>query len=364
MEKNNSDIFIVCGERSGDLHGSQLIKKLLNRNSELKIHFWGGELMEKAGGILLENYKSYNVMGFWEVITRLGFLYKKIELCKKHILEYRPKLILLIDFPGFNMRIAKFSHENGFKVHYYIPPKAWAWNSGRAIKLKKYVEKIYSILPFEIDFFRKYNCNIKYVGNPISSYIEKGDIQLEKSEKIISLLPGSRNSELKYSVPIFKKIIEILSEYKFKVCAVDNVDQKLYEDFNNFENTELVYDNTYKVVSSSKLSIVMSGTASLEVAFTDTPQVVVYKTSNLSFILAKFLINVKYISLVNLILNKSLVRELIQNDFNHKYLLKEINYLEDPINVDKALSGYKKLREIIGTKNAADEVEKSIIKSL
>ena len=160
-------------------------------------------------------------------------------------------------------------------------------------------------------------------------------------------MPGSRNSELKYSVPIFKKIIEILSEYKFKVCAVDNVDQKLYEDFNNFENTELVYDNTYKVVSSSKLSIVMSGTASLEVAFTDTPQVVVYKTSNLSFILAKFLINVKYISLVNLILNKSLVRELIQNDFNHKYLLKEINYLEDPINVDKALSGYKKLREII-----------------
>ena len=139
---------------------------------------------------------------------------------------------------------------------------------------------------------------------------------------------------------------------------------KLYEDFNNFENTELVYDNTYKVVSSSKLSIVMSGTASLEVAFTDTPQVVVYKTSNLSFILAKFLINVKYISLVNLILNKSLVRELIQNDFNHKYLLKEINYLEDPINVDKALSGYKKLREIIGAKNAADEVEKSIIKSL
>ena len=155
-----------------------------------------------------------------------------------------------------------------------------------------------------------------------------------------------------------------MSEYKFKVCAVDNVDQKLYEDFNNFENTELVYDNTYKVVSSSKLSIVMSGTASLEVAFTDTPQVVVYKTSNLSFILAKFLINVKYISLVNLILNKSLVRELIQNDFNHKYLLKEINYLEDPINVDKALSGYKKLREIIGAKNAADEVEKSIIKSL
>lgn len=364
MEKSRSDIFIVCGERSGDLHSSHLIKKLLIHKPHLKIHFWGGELMEKAGGILLENYKNYNVMGFWEVITRLGLIYNKIELCKKHILEYRPRLILLVDFPGFNMRIAKFSHENGFKVHYYIPPKAWAWNSGRAAKLAKYVDKIYSILPFEIDFFRKYNCNITYVGNPISNYFNKNSINKKKSINTISLLPGSRNSELKYSVPIFKKIIKNLSEYKFKVCAVDNVDQKLYEGFKNYENTELVYDNTYEVVSSSKLSIVMSGTASLEVAFTDTPQVVVYKTSTLSFIIAKFLIKVKYISLVNLILNKNLVKELIQNDFNLKNLIKEINHLEDSTNVDKALTGYKKLKDIISNKNAAEEVGKSIINSL
>ena len=364
MEKSKSDVFIICGERSGDLHGSHLIKELLSFNPDMKIHFWGGELMEKAGGVLLENYKNYNLMGFWEVITRVGFIYKKLELCKEHILKYNPSIILLIDFPGFNMRIAKFSKRNGFKVHYYIPPKVWAWNRKRAYKLSKYSDKIYSILPFEVNFFRKYNCNIKYVGNPIVQYLNKKSADIKRNKNIISLLPGSRNSELKYSVPIFKKIIEKLSEYKFKVCAVDNVDQKFYREFNNFSNAELVYDNTYKVVSSSKLSIVMSGTASLEVAFTETPQVVVYKTSKISFLIARFLVKVKYISLVNLILNKRLVKELIQNDFNHVNLLKEINSLEESINVAKIQSGYKTLKEVVGTNHSAELVRKGIIKSL
>ena len=364
MEKNNSDIFIICGERSGDLHGSHLIKKLLNENSSLKIHCWGGEMMQKAGGILLEDYKNYNLMGFWEVLKGLRFIYKKIDLCKKHILKYKPKLIVLIDFPGFNMRIAKFSHNNGFKVHYFIPPKAWAWNRSRAVNLSKYVNKIYSILPFEIDFFRKYNCNIEYVGNPITQYIPKDLVNKKNNENIISLLPGSRNSELKYSVPIFKQLIEVSKDYIFKVCAVDNVDQKLYNDFKNYDNVEIVNDDTYRVVALSKLSIVMSGTASLEVAYTGIPHVVVYKTSFLSFFIAKLLINVKFISLVNLILNKKLVNELIQNDFNHNNLLKEIKHLEDSNSLDKFLSGYKKLREVVGNKNALDKVKENIIKSL
>ncbi len=315
MEKNNSDIFIICGERSGDLHGSHLIKKLLNENSSLKIHCWGGEMMQKAGGILLEDYKNYNLMGFWEVLKGLRSIYK-------------------------------------------------AWNRSRAVNLSKYVDKIYSILPFEIDFFRKYNCNIEYVGNPITQYIPKDLVNKKNTENVISLLPGSRNSELKYSVPIFKQLIEVSKDYIFKVCAVDNVDQKLYNDFKNYDNVEIVNDDTYRVVALSKLSIVMSGTASLEVAYTGIPQVVVYKTSFLSFFIAKLLINVKFISLVNLILNKKLVNELIQNDFNHNNLLKEIKHLEDSNSLDKFLSGYKKLREVVGNKNALDKVKENIIKSL
>ena len=262
------------------------------------------------------------------------------------------------------MRIAKFSHNNGFKVHYFIAPKAWAWNRSRAVSLSKYVDKIYSILPFETDFFRKYNCNIEYVGNPITQYIPKTLVNKKNTENIISLLPGSRNSELKYSVPIFKQLIEASKDYIFKVCAVDNVDKKLYDDFKIYDNVEIVNDDTYRVVALSKLSIVMSGTASLEVAYSGIPQVVVYKTSFLSFFIAKLLINVKFISLVNLILNKKLVNELIQNDFNHNNLLKEIKHLEDSNSLNKFLSGYKKLRELVGNKNASDNVKESIIKSL
>tara|TARA_B100000287_G_scaffold193676_1_gene182869 strand:+ start:11504 stop:12598 length:1095 start_codon:yes stop_codon:yes gene_type:complete len=364
MEKSKSDLFIICGERSGDLHGSYVIKYLLEKKPSLKIHCWGGELMQNAGGILLENYRSYNLMGFLEVLIKLRFFINKIKLCQKHILEYKPKVVLLIDFPGFNMRIAKFSKKNGFNVHYYIPPKAWAWNKNRAFQLAHYTDKIYSILPFEKHFFRKYNCKIHYVGNPLTHYISEKLINNKKIRRVISLLPGSRESELKYSIPVLKEIIKNYSKNKFLVCAVNNVDQKFYEDFCNYNNVKIVYEDTYRAVSSSSLSIVMSGTASLEVAYLNIPQIVIYKSSTISYIIARLLVNVNYISLVNLILNKKLVTELIQSDFNYKNLSHEIDKFHNNDQIDKMISGYQRLKKVIGKKNAKKEVVKNILKSL
>ena len=364
MEKSKSDLFIICGERSGDLHGSHLIKYLLKKNPDLKIHCWGGEQMQNAGAILLENYRNYNLMGFFEVLIKLRFFINKLKLCQEHILEYKPKVVLLIDFPGFNMRIAKFSKKNGFNVHYYIPPKAWAWNKNRAFQLSNYTDKVYSILPFEKDFFKKYNCEIRYVGNPLTHYVEEKFISKKKIRNVVSLLPGSRESELRYSIPILKKIIKSYSKNKFIVCAVNNVDQKYYKDFYNYNNVEIVYEKTYRAVSASNLSIVMSGTASLEVAYLNVPQIVVYKSSLISYIIARLLVRVDYISLVNLILNKKLVTELIQNDFNYKSLSHEIDKFENNYHVDKMISGYERLKKIIGNKNATNEVAKNILENL
>ena len=364
MAKNKSDVFIICGERSGDLHGSQIVKKLLSEKPNLKIHCWGGELMEKAGATVLENYRTYNIMGFIEVLFKLNHIYKKISLCKSHIIDYNPKVILLIDFPGFNLKIAKFSKINGFKVHYFIPPKAWAWNKIRAKTMSRYVDKIYSILPFEVDFFRKYNCNISYVGNPLISQISEKRKDKNNFTNTISLLPGSRESELKYSLPIFKKIIEELKGYDFKVCGVNNLNKQLYSDINKFNNVTLFFDKTYDVVSSSNISIVMSGTASLEVSLLNIPQIVVYKASWISYLIAKIMVKIKYISLVNLILNKRVVPELIQNDFNHNNVIFEINKMNNKLITSSMLNDYSLIRKKIGNKISENEVYKILEKDL
>ena len=364
MAKSKSDIFVICGEKSGDNHGSFLVKELLKKNPSLKIHCWGGEMMQKAGARLLEDYNSYNVMGFLEVILKLRFLVKKLNKCKKHILELNPKIILLIDFPGFNLRIAKFSKMNNFNVHYYIPPKAWAWNKNRAKKLSNFTDMIYSILPFEVDFFKKYGCKIKYVGNPISKQISDYKKNKNSSQKLISLLPGSRESEIKYSIPIFKKLCKKLSNYRFIVCALKNIESDYYSSIQKLENVEVIFEDTFNSVSSSKLSIVMSGTASLEVAYLNVPHVVVYKTSRVSYYIAKLLVNVKYFSLTNLLLNKRVVNEFIQDDFNVENLILEIKRLDKLEVISELKNDYLKIKETIGLKNSSKEVALSLIKSL
>jgi lipid-A-disaccharide synthase len=364
MAKSKSDIFIICGEKSGDNHGSFLVKELLKKNPSLKIHCWGGNMMKEAGAEILENYNSYSVMGFLEVLQKLRFLVKKLNKCKRHILELNPKIILLIDFPGFNLRIAKFSKMNGFNVHYYIPPKAWAWNKNRAKILSSYTDMIYSILPFEVSFFKKYNCRIKYVGNPIYKQVANLLKNKKSSKKIISLLPGSRESEIKYSIPIFKMLCKKLSKYNFIVCAVNNINREYYLNIQELENVEIVFEDTLNIVSSSQLSIVMSGTASLEVVYLNIPHMVVYKTSKLSYYIAKLLVNIKYFSLTNLILNKKVVNEFIQDDFNTVNLISEIKRLNRSEVILELENDYLKIKKTIGLKNSSKEVTEYLLKSL
>ena len=362
MVKNKSDLFIVCGERSGDVHGSEIIKHLLKKKSSLKIHCWGGDEMKKSGGIILENYTSYNIMGFKEVIMNIRLLYNKLLKCKRQILDLNPKLILLIDFPGFNLRIAKFAKKNGFKVDYYIPPKTWAWNPGRMISLKKYVDNIYSILPFEKNFYKKYSCDIKYVGNPLVKKIDsyKYKKMFNNDKEWVSLLPGSRISELKYSLPIFISLANKLDNINFLVCGVENISEKYYDEINKLNNTKLVYNDTYNAVKFSNYAIVMSGTASLEVALINTPQIVVYKASTISFILARILLNVDYVSLVNLILNRDSVKELLQYKFTVSNIIQHMDQLRKKRNKDNLLKEYKRLKYKIGNKDSSLEVSNLI----
>ena len=364
MVKSKSDLLIICGERSGDLHGSIIVKRLLSENPKLKIHCWGGDLMKKSGAIVLEDYKNYSTMGFVEVFFRLGFFFKKLQLCKKHIIEYCPKVILLIDFPGFNLRLAKFAKKRGFKVHYLIPPKAWAWNQNRANTLSKFVDRIYSILPFEVEFFNKFNCNISYVGNPLIKHINIVKNKDDNFKKTISLLPGSRESELKYSIPIFKEIISEQKSFRFLVCGVNNINKEVYSDFKKFKNATLYFDKTYEAVSSSDVAVVMSGTASLEVSLLKVPQVVVYKTSYLSYLIGRLLIKTKYISLVNLVLDRDVVTELIQVDFNKERVISEIDMLYNKNNRFKISRSYDEVRNRIGDKITENEVCEMLIKEL
>ena len=364
MVKSKSDLLIICGERSGDLHGSIIVKRLLSENPKLKIHCWGGDLMKKSGAIVLEDYKNYSTMGFVEVFFRLSFFLKKLQLCKKHIIEYCPKVILLIDFPGFNMRLAKFAKRRGFKVHYLIPPKAWAWNQNRANTLSKFVDRIYSILPFEVEFFNKFNCNISYVGNPLIKHINIVKNKDDNFKKTISLLPGRRESELKYSIPIFKEIISEQKSFRFLVCGVNNINKEVYSDFKKFKNATLYFDKTYEAVSSSDVAVVMSGTASLEVSLLKVPQVVVYKTSYLSYLIGRLLIKTKYISLVNLVLERDVVTELIQGDFNKERVISEIEILYNKNNRIKISRSYDEIRNRIGDKITENEVCEMLIKEL
>ena len=358
MARNNSDLFIICGERSGDLHGSELVKELFKINPNLKIHCWGGDLLKSAGAILLEDYRSYSVMGFYEVLKRLLFFYKKIEKCKIDILNLNPKRVLLIDFPGFNLKIAKFCKKKNIKVDYYIPPKTWAWNSKRNIVLKKNINSIYSILPFERNYFMGKGIDINYIGNPLVHRIKKN--KLKKTDNYVAFFPGSRESEIKYSLPILIQLVKKIQDEKFLVFGVSNISSLLYEGILKYDHVEIVYDDTYVSLNKCKCAVVMSGTASLEVALTNTPHVVVFKASNMSYIIARLLVKLKYISLVNLILNKEIVKELIQDKFNINNLLNELKSLKKNKIHEKMTRNFSELRRKIGKNNSSKKLAEII----
>ena len=321
--------FIIAGEQSGDLHGSNLVRELLAADQEAEIICWGGDLMESAGARLLVHYKKMAFMGFVAVLKNLNKISRNLELCKKHISEYRPDVIIFIDYPGFNLRIAEFAKNSGYRTFYYISPKLWAWNEKRVEKIKKYVDRMFIIFPFEVDFYKKHGVTVEYLGNPLIDETEKRILsfppreQLRKSlavedKPVIALLAGSRKHEIELILPQMIKMVNHFPQYQFVLAGVKNIPDELYLRIIGDAPVKLIKEKTYEILYAAEAALVTSGTATLEAALYGTPQVVCYRGDFFSMIIAWMVIKVKYISLVNLIMDSEVVRELIQYDLNEK----------------------------------------------
>lgn len=356
--------YIIAGEASGDLHASNLIKELKQLDSEADFRFWGGDLMAAQGGTLVRHYRDTAWMGVWEVLMHLKSIFRNLDECREDILRYRPDVIILVDYPGFNLRIARFANEFGFKVFYYISPKIWAWNTGRVKKIKKWVDKMFTILPFETDFFAKHGVPVVYSGNPILDAINERKYKDEKREDflsrhslpdrpIIAILPGSRTQEIERLLPDMLAMKKYFPEHQFIVAGAPSFSSDYY---NNFlperEHVKVIFDETYALLQQAKAAMVTSGTATLEAALLNCPQVVCYKmwgSAFTDFVAKKIIIKVPYISLVNLIAGREVVAELFQKDMTGENLKAELQkILFDESVRHKIFDGYDEIRQIMG----------------
>lgn len=355
--------FLIAGERSGDLHGGNLIKALRKHNPDAQFQGFGGDTMHDSGMEVVVHYRELAFMGFAEVLANLRTISKKIEQCKADILSYKPDVIILIDYAGFNMRIAKFARENGLKVFWYISPKVWAWNQKRAIKLRANVDRMFVILPFEKQFFKKFEWDVDYVGNPVLDAIKAHQAQtdfekvinLQENKPLVALLPGSRQQELKKIIPLMSGVAAQLPDVQFVVAAVSNLKQDLYGELGTFKNVTFINDAAYDLLTIAKAAIVTSGTATLETALFRVPQIVVYKTSALTYWIAKLLIKVPFISLVNLIANREVVKEMIQGEASVEKVSAELcRILNDQVYRSKMLTDYDEIIKILDTGSASE----------
>jgi lipid-A-disaccharide synthase len=365
--------FIIAGEQSGDLHGSNLVKELIANDNEAEIVCWGGDLMESAGARLLVHYKMTAFMGFTVILKNLGKISKNLILCKKQIKEFSPDAVILIDYPGFNLRIARFAKESGLRVLYYISPKFWAWNEKRVEKVRRYVDRMYIIFPFETEFYSKHGIATEYRGNPLVDEVERRvasmpeniviSKELNLSEKpVIALLAGSRKHEVESILPLMIKIVPLFTEYQFVLAGVKNLPEELYSEIIGNAPVKLVKEKTYEVLRISDAALVASGTATLETALLDIPQVVCYKGDFLSMLIAWIVIKVKYISLVNLILNDEVVKELLGYSVNKRNLVKELkSVLKGGERREDIFSGYKILKGKLGPSGASGRIAREMI---
>lgn len=363
--------YILSGEASGDLHGSNLMKALLLEDQQAEIRFWGGDLMAAVGGTLVKHYKERAFMGFAEVITNLSTVLGFIKFCKEDILKFNPDKIIFIDNSGFNLRIAKWAKSNNFYTVYYISPQVWASRSGRVKDIKRDIDEMYVILPFVEDFYKKYDYKVTFVGHPLLDAIANRKQvreavfrkEHELGEKpIIALLPGSRKQEIKKLLAVMLKMADKFADYQFVIAGAPSQDYQFYQQFINKENVKFVSNKTYDLLSLSYAAIVTSGTATLETALFKVPEIVCYKTSWLSYQIGKRLIDLKYISLVNLIMNKEVVKELIQNDFNEITLEKELHKILNDDVRSKMFLNYFDLERKLGGKGASQKTAKLIVK--
>lgn len=361
--------YIIAGEASGDLHGSNLIKAIRSKDKEALIHCWGGDKMEDAGAVLIKHYRELAFMGFVEVIKHLGTILRNMRFCKEDILRFKPDVLVLIDYPGFNIRIAEWAKQQGIKVVYYISPQVWAWKEGRVKTIRKCVDKMLVILPFEVDFYKNWNFDVTYVGHPLIEVVrkerEKPPLNPISSKPVITLLPGSRRQEIETKLPVMLGVVEKFPSYQFVVAQAPAQPDSLYHELIGVKNVQLVSGQTYNILKQSSAALVTSGTATLETALFEVPQVVCYKGNPISYWLATKLIKVKYISLVNLIMDKLVVKELIQDDLTPENLEKELKALLTPGAVAENLKAdYRKLSTMLGDGDASSKAADAIMELL
>ncbi|GAB3774762.1 lipid-A-disaccharide synthase [Spirosoma horti] len=365
--------YLIAGERSGDLHGANLVRAIRSCDSQATFRGYGGEQMEAAGTVLVRHYREMAFMGFLEVAKNLGTIRRIMRECQADLLANRPDALILIDYAGFNLRMARFAKKHGIRVFYYISPKVWAWNQRRALKIKATVDKLFTILPFETEFFAKYDYKVEYVGNPLldaladfhpdPSFRQKISVD---ERPVIALLPGSRHQEITSILPLMLRVVTRFPAYQFVVGTVSNLPASLYDALlADYPTVRRVDDAAYDLLHISTAALVTSGTATLETALLNIPQVVCYKTTGISYAIAKNLIAVPFISLVNLIADHEVVKELIQNDLTPDQITAELQrILPGQGGRSILLNGYAEVQKKMGTPGASERAGRLMVEDL
>lgn len=364
--------YIISGEASGDLHGANLIKAIKRKDPQAEIRAWGGDLMQAAGATLVKHYRDLAFMGFVEVLRNLRTIFSNIDFCKKDILAFQPDVLILIDYPGFNLRIAEWAKKNAVRVFYYISPQIWAWHTSRVHKIKRDVERMFVILPFEPEFYARYQYPVDFVGHPLLDVIANRPLNPEFLSKnglsgkpLVALLPGSRRQEIAKMLPVMLSVVPMFPDCQFAIAGAPSIPDSYYRQWIDAlppsATVRLIPNQTYDLLQHAKAALVTSGTATLETALFGVPEVVCYKGNPLSYFIARRLVSVKYISLVNLIADRPIVRELIQNELNTQNLQQELEKLLDPDQVAPILEGYAYLREQLGHAGASERTAQKIV---
>jgi lipid-A-disaccharide synthase len=366
--------YIIAGEASGDLHGSNLMKELFLQDADAEIRFWGGDLMKTVGGTLVKHYKALAFMGFAEVIMNLKTILNNIKFCKNDIENFHPDVIIFIDYPGFNMRIAKWAKTRNIKTHYYISPQIWAWKESRIKDIKRDFDKLFVILPFEKDFYeKKHHFPVEFVGHPLIDAINNRTIISQEKfisennldqKPIIAILPGSRKQEISKMLSVMLSVVDEFTDYQFVIAGAPSQEFEFYKQFLSNKNVKFISNKTYDLLSHATAALVTSGTATLETALFKVPEVVCYKGNWISYQIAKRLISLKYISLVNLIMDKMVVTELIQENCNKKTIKLELGKILNPANRQHLLEEYDILESKLGGIGASRKTAKLMIADL
>jgi lipid-A-disaccharide synthase len=366
--------YIITGEASGDLHASNLMQELRKTDPGAEFRCWGGDLMQAAGGVLVKHYRDLAYMGFVEVVMNIRAVMKNLRFCKEDILRFKPDAIILVDYPGFNLRIADFAHRKGFKVIYYISPQVWAWKKSRVYGIRKNVDKMLVILPFEQEFYRHYNYEVDFTGHPLLDIVNRPSVYLDadafrndnqlSGKPIIALLPGSRKQEIRRMLSIMAALSGRFPGYEFVIAGAPSIDPSFYRQVTGPDQPVILFGQTHELLRHAHAALVTSGTATLETALFGVPQVVCYRGGSVSYAIARRIVDVKFISLVNLVMDRQVVKELIQGDLTAKNLEKELNAILDEGNRSRIISEYDLLRDKLGGEGASQRAASAIWKFL